>query len=402
MRSDPKEGPFVTSQTEPQPPRADGDERASRVKALGLALGFDLVGIASPAVGRDTEFFREWIARGYAGEMGYLERREDERVDPAWLLPGVRSIVVVGLAYLPRTKPRTKPRTGPRTAPRTGPKPGPGSEPPAPAVDEVALGRVASYAGGEDYHDVVKDRLRALATGIEALEGGPLEGRVYVDTGPVLERVFAARAGLGWIGKNTCLIHPKLGSRIFLGVLLSELPMPPDMPETDHCGRCRACLDACPTEAFAEPYVLDATRCLSYTTIEQRGPIDPALREGQGAHVFGCDICMDVCPWNRKPDAGPLPDPLGLRSRIASREEWRAPSLAWILTLDDDAFAAASRGTALRRSKRRGLIRNALVAAGNAGDPKLRGLIEQHARGDDALLAEHAEWALARLCDLGL
>jgi len=256
---------------------------------------------------------------------------------------------------------------------------------------------VADYAGGEDYHGLMRDRLRALATGIEALAGREVKARCYVDTGPVLERVFAARAGLGWIGKNTCVIHPRLGSRFFLGVVLSDLELTPDAPEPDHCGTCRACLDACPTGAFPEPYVLDAPRCISYTTIEARGPIAPELRAAHGEHVFGCDICQDLCPWNRRPDAAPPADPLGLRERLRPRSAWRQPALAWILGLDEATWTEATRGTALRRARRRGLVRNALVAAGNARDPALRPLLERHAVGEDSMLAEHARWALDRL-----
>jgi len=355
---------------------------ASRVKSLALSLGFDLAGIASPESGPDTRFFAEWVGRGHAGEMEWLERRADERVEPARLLPGVRSVVVVGLVY-------AEPGEGGGVAA--------GEEASSAEDSALSRGRVADYAGGEDYHDLMGDRLRALAGGMEALAGRSLSLRPYVDTGPVLERVFGARAGLGWVGKNTCLIDPELGSRFFLGVVLSDLELEPDTPELDHCGSCRRCLDACPTDAFPEPFVLDATRCISYTTIESRGAIDPELREGQGEFVFGCDLCQDVCPWNQRRPVAPLADPLALRSRLEQPPEWRRPSLAWILALDDEGFAETTRGSALRRARRRGLLRNALVAAGNARDPALRPLLERHAAGDDTLLAEHSRWALARL-----
>jgi epoxyqueuosine reductase len=350
---------------------------SERVKALALGLGFDLAGVASPRPGPDTEFFRGWLERGHAGEMGWLERRTEERIDPARLLPSVRSVVVVGLVYA---------------------EPGAGAATGAPAC-EGPSGRVADYAGGDDYHDLMSDRLRALAGAMEALAGRALELRSYVDTGPVLERVFGARAGLGWTGKNTCLIHPELGSRFFLGVVLSDLELEVDAPEPDHCGACRRCLDVCPTDAFPEPFVLDATRCISYTTIELRGRIEPELRAGQGDFVFGCDLCQDVCPWNQRRPIAPLADPLALRERLEQRPAWRRPALAWILGLEDEAFGEAARGTALKRARRRGLVRNALVAAGNARDPALRPLLERHADGEDALLAEHARWALAQLAE---
>ena len=212
-----------------------------------------------------------------------------------------------------------------------------------------------------------------------------------------LERVLAARAGLGWIGKNACLIHPRLGSYVFLGVLFTDLALAPDGAEPDHCGTCRACLDACPTEAFVAPHVLDATRCIAYTTIELRDAIPSSLREGQGTHVFGCDVCQEVCPWNQRPLRRVPDDPLGLRARLAPAPAWVAPDLAWLLSLDEDAWRAATRRSALRRAKRRALLRNALVAAGNAGEAGLAPLLRAHAEGDDALLAEHARWALARL-----
>jgi epoxyqueuosine reductase len=256
---------------------------------------------------------------------------------------------------------------------------------------------VARYAGGEDYHEVLWERLRALEAGLETLAPGAVRLRSFCDTGPVSERVFAARAGLGWQGKNTCLIHPRLGSYLFLGVVLTDLDLAPGEPTPDHCGSCRACLDACPTQAFPEPYVLDATRCLSYTTIESRGTIDAGLRGDHGDWLFGCDICQEVCPWNRRRGRRVPPDPLGLRSRLQPRPEWLQPSLAWILELDEARWRVATKGTALRRSKFRGLIRNALVVAGNSGRAELLPLVRRWADSEDALLAEHADWAAERL-----
>jgi epoxyqueuosine reductase len=339
------------------------------VKELALALGFDLAGIAGPEPSPETERFRDWVAKGYAGSMQYLARRTEERVDPRRVMEGVRSIVCVGLVYDPGLRP----------------EPGP------------AQGRVSRYAGGEDYHAVLLAQLEGLGAGLEALAQAPVRTKAYVDTGPVLERVLAARAGLGWIGKNACLIHPRLGSYVFLGVLFTDLALPPDGEEPDHCGSCRACLDACPTAAFVAPRVLDATRCIAYTTIELHDAIPEALRAGQGAHVFGCDVCQEVCPWNQRSLRRVPDDPLGLRARLAPAPEWVRPDLAWILALDETAWRAATRRSALRRAKRRALLRNALVAAGNAGEASLLPLVRAHAEGDDALLAEHARWALARL-----
>jgi epoxyqueuosine reductase len=341
-----------------------------RVLALGAAMGFDRVGVAPAEPTPQTEFLRDWIGRGFAGEMRYLVRRLEERVDPRRVLEGARSIIAVSLAQGPEVE----------EPPRAG-----------------SLGSVARYARGEDYHRVLGERLRAYERAVRGLAGGPIRSRSYVDTGPVQERAHCARAGLGWIGKNTCLIDRELGSHLFLGVVISDLPLRASAPEPDHCGTCRACLEACPTQAFAEPYVLDATRCLSYWTIEQRGAIPEALREALGNRVFGCDVCQEVCPWNRGSRKGARPDPLGLRGRLAPRSEWRAPVLNWLLELDEEGWRRATRQMALRRPGHRGLLRNALVAAGNSGDPALIAAVERHAAGDDPLLADHAAWALARI-----
>jgi epoxyqueuosine reductase len=342
---------------------------AQRVKALALGLGFDRVGVAPAAPTRDTERLREWVARGYAGNMAWIPRRLEERVDPRRVLPEARSVVALGFLYEPEQRVEAAPGGG----------------------------DVARYAGGDDYHDLLLERVRALGDALEALAGRSLSQRAYVDTGPVLERALAARAGLGWIGKNSCLIDPELGSYLFLGVLLTELELEPDAPEPDHCGTCRACLDACPTDAFPQPYVVDATRCLSYTTIELREAIPEPLRAAQGDRVFGCDVCQEVCPWNTRRGRNRPLDPAGLRARLEPRPEWRRPALAWLLELSEDAWRQATRRTALRRVKYRGLLRNALVAAGNSGDRGLEPLVRRHAQGDDDLLAEHARWALERL-----
>ncbi len=342
---------------------------AARVEALARALGFDLVGVAPAEPAGHARFLREWLARGYGGEMAYLARGVEQREDPRRVLAGARSVIAVGLVYDPGARP----------------------EPSGAAF------RVARYAGGDDYHDVLIDRLRALEAGLSPLADRPVRTRGYVDTGPVLERAFAAQAGLGWIGKNTLLIHPELGSYLFLGVVLTDLELAPGVPEPDHCGSCRACLDACPTGAFPEPYVLDATRCLSYTTIELRGEIPEPLRAGHGDWGFGCDVCQEVCPWNQRSRRAVPADPQRLRARLAPREAWAAPTLAWVLDLDEARWRHATRGTALRRTGYRGLLRNALVAAGNSGDASLAPSVRRHLEGGDPLLAEHARWALDRL-----
>ena len=343
---------------------------AEAIRALGLALGFDRVGFGPAAPEPGDARLNEWLARGYAGEMDWLGARAAERADPRRVLEGARSVIAVAVVYDPPGGPA--------------------------GLDAV----VARYAGGADYHDVLADRLRAFEAGIEALDPErPVRLRSYVDTGPVQERALAARAGLGWIGKNTLLLDPELGSYVFLGVVLTDLALPADARSPDRCGSCRACLDACPTDAFPEPGVLDARLCIAYTTIEARESIPEALRAAQGTRVFGCDVCQEVCPWNRREGRQVPPDPLGLRAQLAPRAPWREATLAWLLALDEDAWRAATRRTALRRARYRGLLRNAIVAAGNSGQRELAPLLERHRAGGDAMLSELAEWALGRLAE---
>ena len=341
-----------------------------RIRSVASALGFDVAGFAKAEPTERTRFLQEWVDRGYSGEMHYIDRRLEERIDPRLVLPGARSIIVLGLWTQAVAEKDSE----------SGP-----------------LGRIARYAGGDDYHDVMLDRIRALESALPALVEQRVASRSYVDTGPVAERAAAVAAGLGWIGKNSCLIHPEWGSHLMLGVILTDLDLEADAEVTDHCGTCRACLDICPTNAFPEPYVLDATRCISYTTIEDRGPIPQDLRQAQGEHVFGCDLCQSVCPWNQsRPKLLPS-DPLGLRTRLTQRPEWIQPTLAWLLSLTQEQFDRASRKTAIRRTGWQGLLRNALIAAGNSGDPSLIPVITRHARSDDELLSEHARWALDQI-----
>ena len=345
------------------------------IRRLGTVLGLDAVGFTTALPSERTAFLRDWWSRGYGGEMEYIGRRLEERVDPRRVMPEARSIIVVGLWCGPEVDdPSLENR-----------------------ARELPRGQVARYAGGEDYHDVLLERVRALEAALPALAGESVRSRSYVDTGPVLERAAAEGAGLGWIGKNSCLIHPELGSHLMLGVILCDLPLAPDVAVADHCGTCRACLDVCPTDAFAQPYVLDATRCISYTTIEAKGAIPESLREAHGDHVFGCDLCQSVCPWNRSRPRTVPEDPLGLRTRLEKRAEWRRPLLEWILGLDEEAFREATRKTALRRPGRVGLLRNALVAAGNSGDRVLLDAVSRHIDSEEPSLAEHARWALDRL-----
>jgi epoxyqueuosine reductase len=337
--------------------------RAEIVKKLAREAGFDIVGIAPVDRPDHLAFFPGWVERGYAGEMGYLANQVDRRADVRTAFPWARSLVVVGLQY--------------DTA--------------QPYSTDVPKDRgwVSRYAWGDDYHDVMTKMLDQLAERIEA-RLGPMRSRRYVDTGPIVERAYAAAAGLGAWGKNTCLLHPEHGSWFFIGELVTDLELGADTPRADMCGSCTACLDACPTDAFPEPFVLDATRCISYLTIELKGDIPEELREGVGHHVFGCDICQDVCPWNHK------------RRHTGSeafepREGLVAPDLGSLADLDAAAFRERFRKNPIKRAKRRGLLRNVCVAIGNSADTAYRPTLERLADDEDAVVRAHAEWALGKL-----
>ena len=333
---------------------------AARVKATARRLGFDRVAIGPAAPPEHAAAFEAWLDAGHAGAMAYLERSRARRLDPGRVLPGARSVITCALNY----------------------------------HDDHLRGdpdgeTVARYARGRDYHDVMTPMLEALLADLEAARPDTA-GRVYVDTGPVLERDLAARAGLGWVGKNTMLLHPELGSWFFIGVVLTTADLAHDAPIADRCGTCTRCLEACPTAAFVAPYVLDARRCVSYLTIEQRGPIPADLRAGLGSRAFGCDACQDVCPWNRRAPA----------TSVAAFRGEAAPSLLELLALDQDAYRARLRGSPLRRAGRDGLARSAAVALGNggAGDPARAVPALVGALGDPRpLVRGHAAWALGRL-----
>jgi epoxyqueuosine reductase len=353
------------------------------VKQAAYAAGFELAGVApvSEDTLRELAYFPEWIAAGRAGEMEYLKARDQHgRLKRAALrhaAPWARSVVVCALNYNT-------------------------DQPYSTECPDPARGWISRYAwGASDYHTVLLTRLKQVESQLHrvvAQAGGPqlqsLVTRCYVDTGPVVERVYAKYAGVGWIGKHTCLINQQLGSWLFLGVILTSLELASDLPAPDRCGSCTRCIDACPTAAIPAPYQLDATRCISYLTIEKRGVIPEELRAGMGRHVFGCDICQDVCPWNQpqgmKVPASSLPE-------FQPRPELVNPSLDWLVSLSEDDFRAAFRGSAIRRTRYSGLRRNIAVAMGNSRDPRFRPHLEVLAQDSDPIVAEHARWALARV-----
>jgi epoxyqueuosine reductase len=366
---------------------------SATVKARALDLGFDLCGIAPVGAFPELTFLADWLARGYAGEMDYLARTAERRADVRAVMPSARSVIVTATNY--------------NTA-----------RPYSTEDSDPARAQISRYAWGDDYHDVIKRRLDALvewmraehaadaserscqdgadaAAAAAAGPDGPFEARAYVDTGPVQERVYAQYAGIGWIGKNTCVISGKRGSWLFLSEIICSLPLAPDAPATDHCGTCTRCLDACPTDALVEPWVLDSRRCLSYLTIELKGNLPEADRERLGAHVYGCDICQDVCPWNRTPllsqDLAWQPRPGLDRSTLAALWE-----------LSDDQLRALLKGSPMKRAGVKRLRRNLAIAIANSGDPAA-GAALQASRGgagweslDDPLVREQVDWARAR------
>ncbi len=335
------------------------------IKAEALRLGFALCGITTADPPPHHRHYARWLAEGKAGEMLYLARQEPKRGDLSQVLPAARSVVCVALNY----------------SPEDGQAP-----PPSPLL----TGTVARYARFDDYHEILWQRLASLLAFIQTQSPGT-SGKVYCDTGPITERDLAMRAGLGWIGKHTNLISRHLGNWFFLGEILLDVALPPDAPETTHCGTCTRCLPACPTGAITAPYELDARRCISYLTIELRGSIPIDLRPLIGTRIYGCDDCLAACPWNK----------FAVRSQdpaVRPRADLTTPDLLSLLSLDDTAFHDKFKNSPIRRTKRRGLLRNVCVALGNLGDPRALPALERAAEHDpEPLVQEHAAWAVGRL-----
>jgi epoxyqueuosine reductase len=336
----------------------------ARLKQKAHELGFELVGIAAAAPADGFDRLRSWLEQGFAGEMAYMERYAEARRDLASVLPEVRSVVMVGMNY---HSPDEETENPPRLA-----------------------GRIARYARGEDYHDVFRRLLKQLLNWLQT-EGPSCHGRAVVDTAPLLERDFARRAGLGWFGKNTMLLNKRLGSYFLLGALLLDTELEADSThEAAHCGTCTACLDACPTQAFPQPGVLDSRRCISYLTIELKRTIPEPLRAPMGDWLFGCDVCQEVCPWNRKA-------PLTEGTTLQIRPDLVALDAAELLMLSEEQFRQRFRGTALTRPRRRGLLRNAAIVLGNSGDPAALPALRQALNDPEPLVREMAQWAIDRI-----
>lgn len=354
------------------------DQLTKTVKEAAARAGFDLAGVSPVEQHQLPELskFPDWIEAGHAGEMRYLEKRNEEgdlrRAALRYAAPWAKSVIVCALNY--------------NTAPAYSTK-----------QRDSGRGWVSRYAwGSKDYHDALMPRLRQVEDEIRRLaqpENPTIELRSYVDTGPVVERVYAKYAGIGWIGKNTCVINQKLGSWIFLGVILTSLELAADIPAADRCGSCTRCIDACPTEAILAPGELDARRCIAYLTIEKRGVIDADLRAGMGHHVFGCDICQDVCPWNTKPGNAP---PSSL-SEFQPRAESYHPDLRDLAQMSEDDFRRRFRGTPVKRAKYAGLRRNVAIAMGNSGDRQFLPDLKKLAEDADTSVAESALWSIDRL-----
>jgi len=351
----------------------DNSELSALVKRAARTAGFELAGIAPAADSPELQSFPEWIAAGHAGEMKYMESRDQhgslKRASLSHVAPWAHSVIVCAINYNT-------------------------DHPYSTQTKDPNRGWISRYAWSrEDYHEAVLRRLRQVeATLHEALgDSEPkLITRSYVDTGPIVERVFAKYAGVGWIGKNTCIINQKSGSWLFLGVILTSLELRADMPAPDRCGTCTRCIEACPTDAILEPYKLDSNRCISYLTIEKRGSIPEELRAGMGRHVFGCDICQDVCPWNRKA-------PATTAAEFSPRQGLVNPALDWLAEMSAEDFRTTFRDSPIRRGKRSGLRRNALIAIGNSRNREFLALTESQVADPDETVAEAARWAATRL-----
>jgi epoxyqueuosine reductase len=334
------------------------------IRERAATLGFDAVGITRPALPKGrSDALHDFVAAGRHGDMAWLARNLERREAPHGLWPETRSVIALGTSYAPDHDPLAE-------------------------LEQKAAGTIAAYARRRDYHDVIKKRLKALGRWLAEDHGAAV--KVFVDTAPVLEKPLAERGGIGWQGKHTNLVSRRHGSWLLLGEIFTDLDLPADPPESDHCGSCRRCLDVCPTDAFPQPYQLDARRCISYLTIEHRGHIGAEFRTAIGNRIFGCDDCLAVCPWNRF--ASTARD-----SALAVRDDMATPPLAELAALDERAFRQRFAGTPVKRTGRDRFVRNVLIAIGNSDDPTLATAARPHLDDRSPLVRAMAVWALARL-----
>lgn len=335
------------------------------IKTFGLRLGFSHVGIASPDLSVWVDRFRNWIGEGYEGEMHYMARSPERRGDPQSLFPGTKSVIVVSMNYFP----------------------GDGRQE---CLDQPAVGYIANYALNEDYHEIVRSRLEELLRHINRMTDGKAGGKIYVDTGPVLEKSLAVRGGVGWMGKHSLLISPEAGSWLSLGVMFLDMEFESDEPVVDRCGECTKCMEACPTKAIVAPYIVDARQCISYLLGELRGAIPVEMRNLIGNRIFGCDDCQWACPWNHTAQ-------LSGEAAFRPREELRSPLLTDLMEMDEEGFRKVFKNSPIKRIKRSRFLRNVAVALGNSGDRKTIPVLEKRLKDADPLVREHVEWALERI-----
>ena len=334
------------------------------IQQCALELGFDDCRFTSAHSPESAERFQNWIAEKQHGEMAWLERNAEKRIDPQKVLPGAKSVIVLAASYEKSDSRFT--------------------------IHDSRTGVVARYAQFDDYHDILGERLKSLVKFVNQLGGAGTSSLWYVDTGPLLERDFAQRAGLGFVGKHTNLISRRLGNWIFLAEIITTLELEPDTPEKNHCGNCTRCITACPTNAITAPFELDARKCISYLTIELKGSIPIEFRKAIGNRIYGCDDCLAACPWNRFAREGQL-------MKAHARTELDSPDLIQLLSLDEKDFKSRFAGSPMLRTKRRGLLRNVCVALGNIGDESSLPALEKSTRDSEPLIAEHARWAILEI-----
>ncbi|GJM15527.1 MAG: epoxyqueuosine reductase [Thermodesulfobacteriota bacterium] len=335
------------------------------IKDKAMDLGFDLIGVSPIDSFPENQFYKEWLNKGFSGEMKYLERNSEKREDIQNILPGAKSVISCAMNYN---------TDYPYSIEHT----------------DNTKGWISRYAWGDDYHDTIKNKLQILMDYICSESSHEVESKLYVDTGPVLEKTYGKYAGVGWVGKNTCLINQEIGSWIFLGEIITSLELEYDVPVPDRCGTCTRCIEACPTDAIIEPYILDSRLCISYLTIELKDKIPHELREGVDNNIYGCDICQDVCPWNKRAH-------ISDKTEFEPREGLLNPNLPYLSSLSVDEFRKHFKGSPIKRTKRRGLLRNVMIAMGNSGEKNFLPYISECLKDEEPLVRAHAIWALWKI-----